>query len=258
MSHRTPSVSRSAIVIAVVLSFTLLLSACGGSIETDLTLYTGDRYDATSRVSVPAAGLALVGGAGAIESQFKQMEQQAQAQGAKFSWRKENSKSADEIVYRISVGGTGYENLASSYSINIQKTQYQGQDALSISASPNYDLSGVQNTVRLHVGKILQTDNQRSGNNTIVWTGTEMLQAIVTPASSTNWLVILLVVLAVAAVAAIAFVVLRRRPASQAVTATTVAPIARAGAFCPHCGQPVQPGAKFCMSCGQAIPPRQG
>ena len=108
------------------------------------------------------------------------------------------------------------------------------------------------------MGKILQTDNQRSGNNTIVWTGTEMLQAIVTPASSTNWLVILLVVLAVAAVAAIAFVVLRRRPASQAVTATTVTPIARAGAFCPHCGQPVQPGAKFCMSCGQAIPPRQG
>jgi len=185
------------------------------------------------------------------------MQQQAQAQGAKFSWRKVNSKSADEIVYRISVSGTGNENLATSYNINIQKTQYQGQDALSVSASPNYDLSGVQNTVRLHVGKILQTNNQRSGNNTIVWTGNETLQAIVTPASSSNWLVILLVVLAVAAVAAIAFVFLRRRPAGQVATATTAMPIIKTGAFCPHCGQPVQPGAKFCMSCGQAIPPRQ-
>ena len=258
MNHRSNTVRHSAIVIAVLLSLILLLSACGGSIETDLTLYSGDRFDATSRITVPAAGLALVGGVEAIESQFKEMEQQAVAEGARFSWRKENAKSADEIVYRISISGTGYENLPDSYGIDVQKTQYQGQDALSISASPNYDLSGVQNTVRLHVGKILQTDNPRSGNNTIVWTGADTLQAIVTPASSTNWLTILLVVLAVAAVAAIALVFLRRRPAGQLASVTTVAPVATKGAFCPHCGQPVQPGARFCMNCGQAIPPRQG
>ncbi len=28
-----------------------------------------------------------------------------------------------------------------------------------------------------------------------------------------------------------------------------------AGAACPHCGQPVRPGARFCKSCGQAIAP---
>jgi len=256
-------------MMVILLLFALLLSACGGSIETDLTLYSGDRFDATSRVTVPAAGLALVGGADAIESQFKQMEQQASTEGARFSWRKENSRSPDEIVYRISVGGTSYENLATSYGINIQKTQYQGQDALSISASPNYDLSGVQNTVRLHVGKILQSDNWlqidnsdnwRSGgrNNTIVWSGTEPLQAIITPASSTNWLVILLVVLAIAVAAVVAFLLLRRHPPSQIATPAIAAPVIRAGGFCPHCGQPTQPGARFCMSCGQAIPPRQG
>lgn len=258
MTLHTPSVRYPAILIVTLLSFALLLSACGGTIETDLTLYTGDRFDATSRITTPAQGLMLVGGVEAIESQFKEMEQQATAEGAKFSWRKESSRNADEIAYRISIGGTGYEALADAYGINVQKTQFQGKDALSITANPNYDLSGVQNTVRLHVGKILQTDNQRSGNNTIVWTGTESLLAIVTPASSTNWLTILLIVLAVAAVAALAFAFLRRRPASQVATATAAAPIATKGAFCPHCGQPTQPGAKFCMSCGQALPPRQG
>jgi len=258
VNYRTTSVRRFVIVMSILLLVTLFLSACGGIIETDLTLYSGDRFDATSRVTVPAASLALVGGAAALDAQFNELEQQALVEGARFSWRKENSKNPDEVVYRISTSGTGYDNLSAAYSIQVQKVQHEGKDALSVSASPSVDMYGTQNTLRLHVGKILQTNNQRSGNNTIVWTGTEMLQAIVTPASSTNWLTILLVVLAVAAVAAIALVVSRRRPASQVATVTTAAPIATRGGFCPHCGEPTQPGAKFCMSCGQAIPPRQG
>lgn len=258
MTLPTPSVRYPAILIVTLLSFALILSACGGTIETDLTLYTNDRFDATSRITTPVEGLMLIGGVEAIESQFRELEQQATAEGAKFSWRKENSKNANEVAYRISIGGTGYGSLADSYGINVQKTQYEGKDALSIAANPNYDLSGVQNTVRLHVGKILQTNNQRVGNNTIVWTGMETLQAIITPASSTNWLTILLIVLALAAVAALALVFLRRRPASQVVTTTSPSPVVQAGGFCAHCGQPTQAGARFCMSCGQAIPPRQG
>lgn len=258
MNQYISPVRRSIILIIALLSFALFLSGCA-TVETDLTLYSDDRFEATSRITASVEGVVLAGGVEAIESQFKEMEQRASAEGARFSWRKGSSRNTNEVVYHFSIGGTGYENLAGSYGINIQKTQYQGQDALSISASPNYDSSGVQNTVRVHVGKILQTNNQRSGNNTIVWTGAESLQAIVTPASSTNWLPILLVVLAT--VAALTFIVLRRRPVSQVATvtsATTTAPIMKTGAFCPHCGQPTQPGAKFCMSCGQAIPPRQG
>ena len=258
MNHRTAPTKRSAIVVAALFSLTLILSACGGTIETDLTLYAGDRFDATSRITTPVEGLMLVGGVEAIESQFRELEQQATAEGAKFSWRKENSKNANEVAYRITIGGTGYGSLADSYGIKVQKTQYEGKDALSITANPNHDLSGVQNTVRLHVGKVLQTNNQRADNNTIVWTGMETLQAVVTPASSTNWLTILLIVLAVAAVAALALVFLRRRPAGQVVTAAPSSTAVRGGGFCPHCGQPTQPGARFCMSCGQAIPPRQG
>jgi hypothetical protein len=258
VSHGTTTVRRPAIMIAVVLSFTLLLSACGGSVETDLTLYTGDRYEATSRLSVPAASLTLIGGAQAIESSLKQMEQKVKAEGATFSWRKENAKSANEVVYRIATSGAGYDRLTSDYNIRVQKVQWEGKDALSVSASPSADLYGTQSTLRLHVGKILQTDNQRSGANIIVWTGSEALQAVVTPASRTKWLVILLVILAVAALAAIVWVFLRRRPAGQVATASTAMPIIRTGAFCPHCGQQVQPGAKFCMSCGEVVPPRSG
>jgi hypothetical protein len=257
MTLHTPSVRHPAILMVTLLALGLILGACGGSIETDLTLYTGDRFEATSRITTPIEDLMLVGGAEAIESQFRILEQQAVSESAKFFWRKERSRNANEVVYRISVSGAGYEKLATSYGINVQKTRYQGQDALSISASPNYDLSGMQNTVRLHVGKILQTDNPRSGNNTIVWTGTERLQAIVTPASSTNWPTILLLVLALGAVAVGALIVWRRRPAGRVAAVVTATPAA-AGGFCPACGQPTQPGAGFCMHCGQALPPRGG
>lgn len=257
MTLHTPSVKYPTILIVTLFVFALLLSACGGTIETDLTLYNNERFDATSRITMPAESLMLVGGVEAIESQFRAMQQQAVAEGARFSWRKENAKNANEVAYRITLGGTGYDGLADSYNIKVQKTQYQGQEALFVFANPNYDLSGVQSTMRLHVGKILQTDNQRADNNTIVWTGTERLQAIVTPASSTNWLPVLLIVLAVAAVAALAFVILRRRPAGQVAAAVTTTPAA-AGGFCPSCGKPTQPGARFCMHCGQALPPRQG
>jgi hypothetical protein len=241
------------------LLFALLLSACGGSVKNDLTLFGGDRLDLSFRLSLSAADLSAEGGAGAIESQLKQIQQQAQAQGAKFSWRREDAQRAGEIAYRVTVGGASYEELVSTYNINIniQKTKYQGHDALSISAGPN-GMADVENPLRVHVGKILQTDNQRSGNNTIVWDGTDHLDAIVTPASRTNWPVILLVILAVAALAACVFVFLRRRPASKvAPNTTSAAPAARWG-FCPHCGQPMQPGAKFCMDCGQVVPPPPG
>ncbi len=246
-----------AVVTAALLTFlALILSACGGTIETDLTLRTGDRFDATSRITMPAQGLMLVGGVEAIESQFRELEQQATAEGFKFSWRRENSKNANEVVYRISTEGKGYEALASTYGILVEKTQYQGQDALSISTSPYYDLSDVQNTIRIHVGKILQTNNQRSGNNIIVWTGTENLQAIVTPAGDTGWVTILVAALAVGVVAALGVLLLRRRPAGQVATAATTSPVAGSGGFCPYCGQPVLPAAKFCMHCGQAVPSR--
>lgn len=251
-----PSARYPTILIVILVSFAFILSACGGSIETDLTLLTDDRFDATSRIVVPAVDLMLVGGVEAIEAQFRELEQQATAEGVKFSWRKESSRNPNEIVYRISVSSTGYEKLADSYGINIQKTQYQDRDALLVSADPNYDLSGMQNTLRIHVGKILETDNQRSDDDTVVWTGTETLQAIVTPASSTNWLTIVLVLLAVAAVAALALVFLRRRPAGQVAVATAAVPVAERGGFCPHCGQPTPPDAKFCMHCGEPIPPR--
>ena len=249
--------SRWQSLAALFLLAALLLSACGGTIETDLSLYSGDRFDARSRITVPAAALAMMG-PDAIESQFRELERQAQAENSKFTWRKEKSKSPDEVVYSISAGGAGYEGLAGAYNVKVQKIKYQGQDALSISASPNYDLSGVQNVLRLHVGKILQTNNMREGPSTIVWRGTDTLQAIVTPKGSANWLVILLVLLAVSAAAGAAYVVLHRRPSRQVVVSAVASSVARTGGFCPFCGQPATPGAKFCMSCGQAFPPLQG
>lgn len=247
----------SAIVFLVILSLTVLLSACGGTMETDLTLYINDRFDAHIRATLPAAALALSGGAEALEAQFKEAEKQAASQDFEFSWRRERSGSADGVAYSFDMSGTGYENL-SQFNIEVNKTQVEGEEALSVSAGRLTDLDDAQSTFRLHVGKIIETDNRRESNSTIVWTGDESLRAIVTPKSDTNWLPTILVILGIAAAAVVAFIFLRRRPIGRVVTATTTPPVVRTGRFCPHCGQPTQPDSRFCMSCGQAIPPRQG
>lgn len=258
MTLHTPFARHPRILITTLLFVVVLLNACGGTIETDLTLRTDERFDATSRITVPVEALALVGGTEAVEAQFREIEQQAIAESVKFAWRREKSRSAGQIVYRVSLSGRGYEGLAEAYGVKVQKTQYQGQDALAVSSAPNYGLSGMESTVRLHVGKILETNNRRSDNNTIIWSSTEKLQAIVTPASDTGWLLPLIVVLLVAVVAVLAVLLLRRRPAGQVVRAPTAASAAGPGGFCPQCGQPVYPGAKYCMYCGGAIPPRGG
>lgn len=231
----------------------LLLGACG-TIETDLTLRTNERFDAISQITVPVAVLALAGGAEAIESQFREIEQQAVVEGVEFSWGKERSGNADEVVYRISLSGTGYAALADTFGIQIESTQYDGKEALHVYAGPNYDLSEMEHTIRLHVGRILQTNNQRVDNNTIVWTGMETLEAIVTPASETGGLTVLLVSLVTVMVIVLAILLLRQRLVGRAATTTVPTEIARYGGVCPHCGQPTPPGTRFCMYCGNPLP----
>lgn len=251
MNHRCTAQRSLVNLTVILLLIALLLSACSiQSIDFDLTLYPDDRFDAHTRITLPAAALALVGSE-ALEAQFEEMEQQAVGEGVKFSWRKERSGSADEVAYSIGMSGTGYDNL-SEFGIEVEKIQFEGKEALSVSASSPTDLYGAQSTFRLHVGKIIQTNNRRDGNSTIVWTGNDVLQAIVTPKGGTNWFTTILVILGVAAVVVIAFVFLRRRSLSPM---AAVAPITGRGAFCPHCGQPTLPDAKFCMSCGQSLSP---
>lgn len=256
MNRRISFVKRSVILVAALLFLVLILSACTGITEADLTLYTKDRFDATMRVTLPATAVVLAGGAEAFEAQLKEYEKIAASEDIKFSWRRERSGSADGVAYSFDMSGTGYENL-SSFDIEVNKTQIEGEEALSVFARPLTSLDDAQSTLRLHVGKIIETDNRREGNSTIVWTGDDALRAIVTPKSDTNWLPTILVILGIAAAAVVAFIFLRRRPIGRVVAATTTPPVVRTGRFCPHCGQPTQPDSRFCMSCGQAIPPRQ-
>lgn len=254
MNQPILTIRHSASLLIVLLALTLALSACGGSAEADLTLYPGGRFQAEIQVTVPAIMTADLG-PGVLDSRLREVEEQLKAENMTFSWRKGKSQNPDQAVYNISIGGQSYDSLDSVFSIAVEETNYQGQDALLITARPNRDLSDADSTIRLHVGKVLKTSNQVLGNNTVVWSGAESLEAIVTPASSMSWSAILLLILIVVAAGA-AYIVLRRRPARQAVSVAPPAPEVQPGRFCPHCGQPTQPGAKFCMHCGQSILPR--
>lgn len=237
----------------------LVLGACEATVETDLTLRSNERFNATSRVKIPIEMLVSADATVEdIENQFRFTEAGAEYEDLKFSWRREKSQSPDEIVYLLSLSGKGYDSLNELFKLKIEKTILDDKEVLRVYAEPDaIAAEDMEHTLRLHVGRILQTNNYRMDDKTILWTGTDTLEAIVIPLGDLSWPVVLIGVLATATLAGLVVVLFsRRHSVRQVAQVPKPGSFAQSGWFCPNCGQPNSPGAKFCMHCGRALPPR--
>jgi hypothetical protein len=238
---------------AVIIALSLLLSACGATLETDLTLYTDERYAVTMTVTVSAEVL-VVTGPEAIKSQLNQFVAEAKAEGAQARWYQGRAKQAGSAVYVIEMNGKGYTSKTIRDTFRLTWLDYQGRKALKVETSPQSLSSGLaMGVVTLHAGEILASNGKKIGNDSVRWdTPVTGIQAIVIPKSQTSaWPIvgILIVLLILAAGGYFA----HRRGYFRIGGGVVPAP-ALSGSFCPYCGQPTQPGARFCMSCGKELP----
>ncbi len=267
-SHPRPSALS---LVLTLFALMLLAAACGGTAETDVTLYSGDRWDATVRIEFPTSAIALAGGPAGIEQQLEQVKAEQETRGVKFSYKKDRASSPDATAYRVDMKGDNYASLE-AVDIVVEPTQFDGKDALSIRYVSNSGLSGIEEIIRIHVGSILDAGSSPTDSNTLIGGSSQPIYATVTPKSSFNpWLVIG-PLLAVAAVGAV--VVAGRRksaPRPQVVSPPFVveAPDRSAATLpddtspalaeeetvdCPACGKATLAWSKFCMNCGARLP----
>lgn len=246
---------RRTLILLVIVALTV--SACG-AVQTDLTLYSGERYQVVTTFTVPAQALALAGGEAAIKPQLDQAVAQAQASGTQASWRREKGSESDQAVYVIEINGTGYGPLLSD-TFTVQPVEVEGGAALEVSVAPGAQLisGGLgASTLVVHGGRILETNGMQTGDDTVTFNQVAMLSSGGTPyvilrpkgglAAGFPWFYLGIGVGAVALLGLIAFFIFRPRP-KRGYTGTV---------FCPHCGAALARGTRMCSRCRRPLPSR--
>lgn len=273
MTHRTHPRLRSFFLVVTLLLLVLLAAACGGTLETDVTLYSSGKWEASSRLQMPASALSLAGGASMLEQSFEQTVAEEAAKGVTFSYKAEKAGKSDALAYRLDMKGDDFATLT-EIGLNAEPTEYDGQEAWAISYSPTGDLSAMEQTMRVHVGKILMSETTQEDKGTLVGGSSRPINAVIIPKSPFNPWVIIFPVLAGVIIGGAVFAFVRRKqgaasqpaptamPAPSAMPASLAAPyvprpqIAPAGGIaCPNCGKPTLPASKFCMNCGAPVQP---
>ncbi len=267
MTHRThPRLHPLGLVLALFLLL-LAVAACGGTLQTDVTLYSSGSWDASSLLEMPGSALSLSGGRDQLEQSFAQMVSEEASKGVQVSVKEAKASSQDLIAYRLTMKGTDFATLE-EIGLNAQPTDYDGQKAWAISYSPTDNLGGMEQTIRVHVGKILANDGLQEDAGTIVGGTSQYISAVIVPKSPFNPLFIIVPILAGALVAGVVLAVVLRKKGSTGQSAPAAQPALMAAPYvqqpqpapggalpCPNCGRATLPGSKFCMNCGAPVRP---
>jgi hypothetical protein len=251
--------------LAAALFLVLLFSAaCGGMVETDLTLLSGERWEATTKLTVPLAMLQIVGPQ-VLEQQLDQAVQEA-GPNEKASWKKVASDDPQFVSYLLDYSGKGYDSLDGL--CTIEKVQVGGKPALRVKPDSGISADATSTVFRLHAGEILDTNGVRQGKGDVVWTNNlHSAYAVVTPKAGLSGPALIAAILAAAAALSALGLLLWRRSAGKMQPAPGYAvpqqpapppalPAQARTVFCPYCGAQGQVAGRFCMSCGKSIPPQ--
>jgi hypothetical protein len=112
-----------------LLCITCLATACGAE-QTDLTLYSQDRYRVVSTITVSAESLASRGQA-EVEKKLDEHVAQFQADGAQAEWRQGKSSGNGDAVYVLEIIGQGYNEPPLSNYVKVEPaTDENGKPAL--------------------------------------------------------------------------------------------------------------------------------
>ena len=113
----------------LLLCIACLFSACG-AVQTDLALYSGERYQVVSTITVSAESLASRGEA-AVERELNDKVAAIQAAGAQAEWRPGKRASNGDAMYVLEINGQGYDKPPLSDYVEIERVEDEdGKPAL--------------------------------------------------------------------------------------------------------------------------------
>ncbi|MGB9723463.1 MAG: zinc-ribbon domain-containing protein [Chloroflexia bacterium] len=236
----------------VLLVLAGILGGCF-QLRQELTLMSGERWEARMEMTVPASVVSMMGEAQRqeLEAEGKREQERLQAQGisAQVSTRKTDQ---GDYILSVQVAGQGWELLNRAVFTGTARIEPLGE-RLRFSYDPSkqgemalsslYQFGG-KYTFVLNAGTIYSSNATKVSGGTATWenpTGEITAEVGLGGGGMPLWLIIVLVIVGVILLAAVALFFWLRRPR------------AAKGPLCPQCGAPVAPDAAFCTRCGAKI-----
>lgn len=243
--------------LILLLVVAAVVSACG-AVQTDLTLYSDERYQVVTTITIPSQALVLAGGEAAVKPRLDQAVAQAQAGGATAKWSHGKSAASDQVVYVVEINGQGYGPPLSD-DFDVQSVEVDGQQALKVTIIPGAQLisGGLgASTLIVHGGQILETNGIQTEKDEATFTQVSVLSSSGTPyvilrpkvgfMAGFPWLYVGIGASALALLGLVAFLIFRPRPKKN--YAGTI--------FCPKCGAAQPRGSRICVRCRRPLPLR--
>ncbi len=199
--------SRFALIILMILS--VWLSSCAGTVEMDITVYSGDRYQQEMILTFAEEMVELSGGIEEIERLLDEMVAEAEAEGGSISWRQVKSRQDDTIQYEIQQEITDITN-ASTDGFRWEEIDHNDSRAYRFEYAniSDMDMYFQDFTLTLHAGKILESNGEEVDARTAQWKNPSQYSspyAIVQPKSVAAWLPLAAGLLFLAAIGIVLF-----------------------------------------------------
>jgi len=238
------------------------IGCASANVDTDLTVYTGDRYDLVMTITFWPQALAGLSDAASMQERLDGSVARAKASGCDVEGERVQPAEEGQLAYRLHIRAAGVQALDScvqqvssvSPRLTASHVKYEGHDAIRVQlpASTFGGWLGGDSTLTIHAGKILASNGTQQSKDSVTWhNSSDDMYAVLTPKSQTNLLLPAAVVLLLLGGAGYG---LYRLAFAHPHAASTPPPAS--ARYCPYCGQAASPSAQFCPHCGNPMPKR--
>lgn len=178
------------VFVGVAALLCILLSSCAGIVETDITVYSGNRYQQEMTLSLSTDVAELAGGTAEIEKTLGEMVAEAKTKGVQLSWRQLKTEQSNVLQYEIRQNITQMTDPDTD-GFTWSETSYNDHKAYRLDYTELTDVRGYFQsfTLTLHAGKILESNGTQVDERTVRWVNPSRTPyAIVQPKSAVKWI----------------------------------------------------------------------
>lgn len=242
----------------------LLFSSCTSILSSDVTLEVnkGEKWEIVIQATF-SRDETMISDALMAET-FNQMVQDAHTEGLESEWEKLPSDANGNDVYKITLGGEGYDLLNDQLGTDLIVPDESSEDNVYRFYVPGggfFGLDAPESSFTLEGGKILSSNGIKINNKTVRWENhSGPMEATLTETSGNAWITFFVILIVIGAVT---FLILRLTGTKISSLRSNLSPThagiyhdaglssPAGGKFCPHCGGAIPAEASFCPQCGK-------
>lgn len=158
------------LVLFELLLCSFFLTSCWvtGSLEMELNVYKGNKYQMDILLQIPSESIFLIGGVDEFELALKEMLSQELNNEELWKWEKSQSANSSTHYYRIKSKNT---EIINGEFFEWTEMKYKNRKAYLIEFTYAYELSKLMSDYKLtlHADKILESNGMQIDSKTVTW-----------------------------------------------------------------------------------------